>query len=78
MATPRFPNVELPELVAADCPDCSGDGYVGQSHSAELQRCDTCDGYGKIDVCSGCGMVPDMKAGLEVCGCVDVALEAAA
>ncbi len=66
-------------LSLVDCPTCQGEGFVlaNEGHASESPiRCAACDGSGTLEVCGGCGNVPTVEAGLEVCPCVKVQVAA--
>lgn len=46
----------LPELMRVSCPHCQ-------------EGCQSCNGTAYTEVCSGCGFVPSVKDGYEVCAC---------
>ena len=71
-ATPPPGSRALPSLTLSDCDACDGEGYrlayTGTPQETYLV-CVTCGGEGKIEVCEGCGEVPYIGCGLELCGC---------
>lgn len=63
-------------LIVIPCPTCGGDVYLEDERGAA--KCGTCNTTGQIEVCEGCGEVPGVVNGLEVCGCVAVEFAVAA
>ncbi|ADI13473.1 hypothetical protein [Truepera radiovictrix] len=69
------PEPSLPELHPVACPACGGDGYTLVAGSGEDEvGCAACGGFGVVEVCSGCGAVPALEGGYEVCRCTEAAL----
>ena len=76
----------LPELILVTCGACGGEGYTLAARGAagdglpaeQNEPCAVCGGSGEVEVCVGCLEVPEISGGLEVCGCVSVALKRAA
>ena len=60
----------LPPLVEIECPKCGGLRYLEHNDPMLAERCDSCFGAQKIEVCSGCRELPGVVGGLEVCGCL--------
>ena len=63
----------LPELITVDCYACSGDMTVETENGYYI--CESCNGTGLQDVCSGCLETPDVFT--DGCGCNQVVLKAA-
>ena len=61
--------VHLPELTTKPCASCQGFGYHGTLELEDGWRCETCDGCGVIEICSGCRERPTVIARNEACGC---------
>lgn len=57
----------LPPLTLIPCNDCGGEGYAEDERGAS--ECKICFGCGEVEVCGGCREVPEVKGGLETCGC---------
>lgn len=57
----------LPPLTEIECPKCQGVGWLEHYEPMLSQRCDSCFGRQKIDVCSGCGEVS--CSATDDCGC---------
>ncbi len=54
-------------LTLATCRDCLGDGGWVDEQGAIM--CFTCCGTGQLEICSACNTVPEVRGGVEVCGC---------
>lgn len=63
----------LPELCLTLCQTCEGTGYRAIDEY-DACRCEVCDGYGALAVCSVCGEVP--ASDTDACGCSLPALDA--
>ncbi len=73
----------LAPLTLAECGACEGEGYRLVCAGTPVEThliCVTCGGEGRLEVCEGCGEVPRVVRGLELCNCVaeGVALAVAA
>ena len=44
-------------------------GYLESFDPLLSERCDCCYGRKTIEVCGTCKQMPEVKGGLEVCGC---------
>lgn len=65
------PLIILPPLGTAECPACDGYGYFdgGDDDDPAPVGCLACGGAGEVNVCAGCGTVPQVVNGREHCHC---------
>lgn len=63
--------LNLPDLTITECDKCDGYGYFdyGDDDDPTPIGCLACNGTGEMEVCAGCGSVPQVVNGRETCHC---------